>query len=312
MQRTPIRWWRRAAGLLAVVPLVTGCTSTSSVPVEKPVSAPVAHDDFVLPADAYAFTVPETGQIDLARELLAGRCMQRFGYAFDAKAAREAMDRGSRGTLSDLGYYGNKRRYGVTDATTAARYGYHLISHVMGAAPDVSPDTAPGLGPLTDVMKTVLTGGKQPSGRVNGHQVPQGGCTREAADDLSPSGVLSESDVVAEVGGQSYRDSFAAPAVVAAFKQWSSCMRGRGYPYQTPRDAGAEFDVNTETVPPAEIAAAEADVTCKQQTHLVDIWRGYEVDFQNARIKADAAAFQTAKKAHDARMKRVADVLNAP
>jgi hypothetical protein len=100
--------------------------------------------------------------------------------------------------------------------------------------------------------------------------------------------------------------------VVAAFKQWSSCMRGKGYPYQTPRDAGAEFDVNTETVPPAEIAAAEADVACKQRTHLVDIWRGYEVDFQTTRIKAEAAAFQTAKKNHDARMKRVADVLSAP
>jgi hypothetical protein len=238
--------------------------------------------------------------------------MRRFGYAFDANAAREAMDRGSRGTLSDLGYYGNKRRYGVTDPAIAARYGYHLVSHVTGAVQDVSPDTAPGLGPLTDIMKTVLTGGKQSSGPVNGHQVPQGGCTREASDALSPSGVLSESDVVAEVGGQSYRDSFAAPAVVAAFKQWSSCMHGKGYPYQTPRDAGAEFDVNTGTVPPAEIAAAEVDVACKQQTHLVDIWRGYEVDFQTTRIKAEAAAFQTAKKDHDARMKRVADVLSAP
>ena len=292
------------AGLLASVALLAGCTSA---PAAAPIAAPAPHDDFVLPADAYAFTVPETGEIDLARALLVGQCMTRFGYAFDAAAARAALTRAGSGTVADLGYYGNKRRYGVTDRSIAARYGYHLVSQMTSAA----PAGAPGFGQLTATMRAVLTGKSAP-GRVNGRPVPAGGCARTAADALSPDGVLGEADVVAEVGGQSYRDSFADPAVVAAFGRWSSCMHGKGYAYRTPRDAGAEFDVNNSAVPAAEIAAAEADVACKQQTNLVAVWHGFEVSFQNARIKDDAAAFATAKKNHDARMSRVAGVLGGP
>jgi hypothetical protein len=290
MKRT-LPWW---AALLAALPLLAGpllagCTSSA---VAEPAGAPPPHDDFVLPADAYAFTVPETSRIDLARQLLAGRCMERFGYAFDANAAREVIDRGGRATVADLGYYGNERRYGVTDPAIATRYGYHLVSHVTGTAVAVDADAAPGLGRLSATMKTVLSG-----------------CAREAADALSTDGVLGEADAVADLGGQSYRDSFADPAVVAAFHRWSVCMRGEGYPYRTPREAGAEFDVNSATVPPREIAAAEADAGCKQRTQLVGVWHGYEVAVQDARIKADPATFQRAKEAHDVRMKRVADVL---
>ena len=283
-----------SAGLLA---LLAGCAPP----------APVAHDDFVLPADAYAFTVPETGEIDLARAMLVGQCMQRFGYAFDAAAARDMVTRSSRSTVADLGHYGNKRRYGVTDPAIAARYGYHLVSQVIGEAPEADPDSPPGLGHLSATMRVVLTG-RSPA-QVNGRPVSKGGCSRMAAEALSPDGVLGEADVVAEVGAQSYRDSFADPTVVAAFARWSRCMYAKGYAYKTPRDAGAEFDVNSATVPAAERAAAEADVGCKQQTHLVDVWHGYEVAVQKARIKGDAAGFKAAKEDHDARMKRVSGVL---
>jgi hypothetical protein len=62
-------------------------------------------------------------------------------------------------------------------------------------------------------------------------------------------------------------------------------------------------------VSPAEIAAATADVACKQRTNLIGAWRGYEVTIQNARIAADPQGFHAAKTSHDARTARVATIL---
>jgi hypothetical protein len=99
------------------------------------------------------------------------------------------------------------------------------------------------------------------------------------------------------------------PAVLAAFGQWSRCMEARGYRYPAPAAAGAEFDVDSPRIPPAEIAAAEADVACKQQTNLIDVWHGFEVGYQRDRITAQRTAFDRARKDHDAQMRRVDQVI---
>jgi hypothetical protein len=275
---------KRAVLAAAAVAALAGCASTPPAALPPPADT---HGDFVLPADAYAFTLPETGRIDLARQLLAGKCMQRLGYAFDPDAARREISAGNRNTVTDLGWYGNRRRYGVTDPAIAARYGYHLVTPNLGGT---SP--APGLGTLTPAMRSALAGT----------------CTREAAAALSPDGVVGEADAVAALGSGSFRDSLRDPAVTAVFAQWSGCMRDRGYRYASPAVAGAEFDVDSPHITPAEIAAAEADVDCKQRTHVLDVWHGFEVSYQNARIAADPSAFAQARKDHDAEMRRVAAV----
>ena len=269
----------------AAAALLAGCAADPPAAAPPP---PDAHGDIVLPADAYAFTLPETGQIDLARELLAGKCMQRLGYAFDADAARREIAAGNRNTVTDLGWYGNKRRYGVTDPAIAARYGYHLVTLTLGGT---SP--APGLGTVTPAMRTALTGT----------------CTREAATALSPDGVVGEADVVASLGGESFRASLRSPAVTAVFAQWSACMLEKGYHYASPTVAGTEFDVDNPRITPAEKAAASTDVACKERTHLPDIWRGFETTDQNQQIARNRTAFAAAKAAHDAEMRRVAAII---
>jgi hypothetical protein len=265
--------------------VLAGCSAAPATAVPPPQDS---HGDFVLPADAYAFTLPETGRIDLARELLAGKCMQRLGYAFDADAARREIAAGNRNTVTDLGWYGNKRRYGVTDPAIAARYGYHLVTGNLGGT---SP--APGLGALTAAMRTALTGT----------------CTREAATALSPDGVVGEADVVAALGSGSFRDSMRSPTVTAAFAQWSACMLEKGYHYATPAVAGPEFDLDSPRITPAETAAASTDVACKQRTHLLDVWRTFETTDQNRQIAQNPTAFAAAKAAHDAEMRRVDAIL---
>jgi hypothetical protein len=270
--------------LLLVIALLAGCAA------DPPPVPSDTHGDFVLPADAYAFTLPETGRIDLARELLAGQCMRRLGYAFDPEAARREIAAGNEDTVTDLGWFGNKRRYGVTDPAIAARYGYHLVDPDLGGR---SP--APGFGALTPAMRTALTGT----------------CTREASTALSPDGVVGEADVVAGLGSRSFRDSMHDPAVTAAFAQWSGCMSEKGYHYATPAVAGTDFDIDKSAISAAETTAAEADVACKQRTHLVDIWHGFETTVQNKQIDQDRNAFAAARADHDAEMHRVEAVIAA-
>jgi hypothetical protein len=265
--------------------LLAGCAARPAAALAPPADG---HGDFVLPADAYAFTLPETGRIDLARELLAGRCMQRLGYAFDADAARREIDAGNRNTVANLGWYGNKRRYGVTDPAIAARYGYHLVTGTLGGT---SP--APGFGTVTPAMRTALTGT----------------CTREASTALSPDGVVGEADVVAALGSASFRDSMHSPTVTAVFAQWSACMLEKGYHYATPAVAGAEFDVDDPHITPAETAAASADVACKQRTRLLEVWQSFETTEQNRRIAQNPRGFAQAKADHDAEMRRVAAIV---
>jgi hypothetical protein len=267
--------------------VLSGCAA------DPPATAPPpqdTHGDFVLPADAYAFTLPETGRIDLARELLAGKCMRRLGYTFDADAARREIPAGNDATVTDLGWYGNKRRYGVTDPAVAARYGYHLVNPNLGGT-----SQAPGFGALTPAMRTALTGT----------------CTREATTALSPDGVVGEADVVAALGSGSFRDSLHDPTVTAAFAQWSTCMLKGGFHYASPAVAGTEFDIDSPRITPAETTAASADVLCKQRTHLIDIWHGFETTDQNTRIAQDPTAFAAAEAGHDAEMRRVGAVLAA-
>jgi hypothetical protein len=273
-----------ASAIVLAVALLAGCASSPAAAPPRPDT----HGDFVLPADTYAFTLPEIGRIDLAKQLLIGKCMQRLGYPFDAAAARRDIAAGNRNTVTDLGWYGNRRRYGVTDPAVAARYGYHLETPSLGGGP-----AAPGLGTVTAAMRRSLTGS----------------CTPEATTALSPDGVVAESDVVADVSARSFRESMHDPAVLAAFGQWSRCMGAKGYRYPAPAEAGAEFDVDSPHIPAAEIAAAEADVACKQQTDLIDGWHGFEVRYQQDRIAAQRTAFDLAKKDHDAQMRRVDQVI---
>lgn len=275
-----------AVVLLAVV-LLAGCAADPPAAAPPPADT---HGDFVLPADAYAFTLPETGRIDLARELLAGKCMRRLGYAFDPDQARQQIAAGNAHTVTDLGWYGNKRRYGVTDPAIAARYGYHLVNPSLGGT---SP--APGFGALTPAMRTALTGT----------------CTREAVTALSPDGVVGEADVVAALGSGSFRDSLHDPAVTAAFARWSACMLESGHHYASPAVAGTDFDIDSPHITPAETAAASADVVCKQRTHVLDVWHGFETTDQNGQIARHRTAFAAARSGHDVEMRRVDAVLAA-
>lgn len=310
------------AGIGAAVLLIglaAGCTRTGTgadgegAARDGPTAvAAGATDDLALPIDGYAYTVPETGQLLRARQILIGGCMRRFGFTYTTDPAQ--TDQQQQNRVKDFGRHGNKRRYGVTSVTAATRYGYHLVSAMDGTRQSLpAKQKDGGSGQSSAARQLVLSGtapaGQQPAGQINGVKVPKGGCTGEADTKITDNKQLGEADLVAQIARDSYERSLTDPAVSAAFTAWAGCMRAKGYSYPSPRKAGSDFDIHTRTVPAAEIAAAKTDVGCKQQTRLIEVWSAFEIKFQNDQIDRHAEELKEIRTDHDARMKRVAEII---
>ncbi|WP_327288144.1 hypothetical protein [Streptomyces sp. NBC_01198] len=271
-----------------------------------------SHDQIALPADAYAFDVSERDRALLARAVTIGECLHGFGYPYDLAAEKAENAATVRKDLMDFGRYDNKRRYMVTDPVAAARYGYHLVSTVVGAG---GTDGASGLGDLGTAEKRVLYGADEKNAPVTrtrqGKPIPPGGCAATGDEAVAgKSGPFGEATAVASLRSASFQQSREDPEVVAATHAWSACMAARGHTLSDPLgDPG--FDIDKPTVSPAESAMAKDDARCKQQTHLVDLWFASEVDYQRRWIASHQADFTAAKADHDETMKRVALVLAA-
>lgn len=57
--------------------------------------------------------------------------------------------------------------------------------------------------------------------------------------------------------------------------------------------------------PPAEIAQAETDVACKNQTNLVGVWFAVESGYQHIAIARNAERLDTIRREHDEEAARV-------
>ncbi|MFD5620354.1 hypothetical protein [Streptomyces yangpuensis] len=75
------------------------------------------------------------------------------------------------------------------------------------------------------------------------------------------------------------------PAVTKALAEWSQCMDGKGHKgLTTPFDAANRVPHVVGRPSPEEIAIAVAEVDCKQQTGLVDVWFKEESRLQTALV----------------------------
>jgi hypothetical protein len=128
--------------------------------------------------------------------------------------------------------------------------------------------------------------------RVNGHRVPAGGCKKQAVRELHAGvGTLPADPRAAELAAQ-----FAAlrdPRMASASSRWSSCMRQRGFSYQTPLQAArdprwARPGLAGMSYRPAatrpEVATAVADARCQSQTGLFRTWTAVNRAFQDTII----------------------------
>ncbi|MFB8235666.1 hypothetical protein ACFC58_03865 [Kitasatospora purpeofusca] len=294
------------AALVALGAAATGCAAAD--PKAAPAAAPPAVDAIpalttadgqALPIAEYLISPDEDRRIEAARTTLIGSCMKRFGFDYAPVAT---------GTKPDLMI----RRYYLTDAASAAAQGYH-----WGAPADHKQQSAAPQPPAPE-MRAVLGHGRggptesaAPAERThNGIAIPPGGCLGEADDTLTRGGGILQDDAGAlEINGQSFADSMADGRVKAAFAAWSRCMKEKGQTYASPVDAVSDerwFSSPTATAP--EIAAATADIDCKQQNNVVGIWFAVETAYQNRAVQADPKRLEQTRKAIDVTLANAAAV----
>ncbi|MGW7280949.1 hypothetical protein ACWGIV_22125 [Streptomyces sp. NPDC054844] len=206
-----------------------------------------------LPIEAYLPTRAELRLVSSNRDEAIDACMADAGYP-EWTPAPDLPAIGGR-TLTDW-------RYGVHDAAKAAERGYHPDAEAQKAY-----DAAMEEGAVDE------SGADEGSLRNCGTQ----------ADGTAPA--LPADDFAQQISGDAFRQAEQDPKVVAAFAQWSSCMKGKGYDYAKPMDANDDPQFNDpSTVTDAEIATAKADVACRDKYQVEKTWFDAEAKLQQAAI----------------------------
>lgn len=259
-----------------------------------------------LPLETYMQDYADTVTIGNGKRRLAQDCMKTYGL--DVQLPTHGLNPSP--TENDANM---ERRYGLTDRETAATYGYGLPG-------DEKPRTQQQLPKLDTVQTEVLTGRKAPTGQgekaapntpmearekaresYNGKKIHARGCGGWADQEINAP-TADELTRISELNGNSFTESMKTPAVVAAFKDWSVCMTGKGHPGFKDPFAAARSVTRPEgaLADPQEIALALAEIDCKAETGLVGTWFSEESKIQTAVIAEQRPVLDSIKDKNEA------------
>ncbi|MEU0071592.1 hypothetical protein ABZ027_18895 [Streptomyces sp. NPDC006332] len=237
-----------------------------------------------LPMARYSYTVAENTAIESAQHVLTRRCLKTYGIAYEPPKQPSDTTRPA------------DRRYGLSSASEAARFGYH---------PNRDAAQLPEGPRLSKDDLTVFYGNRgapQGSGEkltYKGKDVPDDGCFGQSVSKLSeeyddPAGAA----VASRIANGSYQDSLSDPAVKEGFRKWSACMRSSGFRYASPMEPLNNSAFQGDTISEKEKETASADVRCKEKTDLLDIWFKAESEIQKTDIEKNTAALRKLLTAH--------------
>jgi hypothetical protein len=240
--------------------------------------------------------------------------MARYGFTFRAPSGMGGAPRGQAGA----------RRYGVADPQTAAAYGYappprpgEDRDRQRPPQPELSESGMLALhGPADlrpeDVPKSQQEAERGPGGeKVNGRAIPVGGCLRESYLKLyapTPDSVdlLFVFELTAEAETRAREDS----RVRAVSGDWSSCMKESGFTVSNPAEAPEQLGLDeAELSSPRAVAAAKADVACKQRVNLVGVTYAVESAYQRRLIDEHAETLQRVRKQREERLRLAASLV---
>lgn len=218
-----------------------------------------------LPIETYLPTRAQARLVAGSRDALLDTCMADAGYPAWTPAP-DLPEIGGK-TLTDW-------RYGIHDAALAAQRGYH---------PDAAEQSA--------YDAAMEAGAVDESGADDG---VLRGCVGEV-DGQVPA-TTAKAALVQQISGDAFAQSEEAPAVVAVFAQWSSCMKDKGYAYAKPMDASDDPRFNDpDTVTGTEIVTATADIECRDKYHVEKTWFDAEAALQQAAIAQHQAELDQVK-----------------
>ncbi|MFJ5548682.1 hypothetical protein [Streptomyces sp. NPDC093225] len=255
----------------------SGAQKVAVVPMESLPDAPVQGltKGMTLPLDAYTYTAKDRYIWQVAVQNQWRTCMRRYGLTrFNPPTVS------SRTVVANIDA-GMGRRYGLSDAKSAKSDGYHL--------PQIAPEPS-NWQPASGAEEAVFsgTGPEVTDGKYKGKNVPKGGCRKEAST-MYP---LPDTPQATAAQGRAFSASRSDKRVVQAVAAWSACMKARGYKVADPfKAAGLVMSsVSAPAASPEEIRLATADVMCKTQVRLIDIWHAAETVRQKQEIALHSSA----------------------
>ncbi|MEY9857349.1 hypothetical protein ABH935_002957 [Catenulispora sp. GAS73] len=264
----------RAVIALAPAALLAGCGSTTKPaaalpPLSGPVPVVTTLEQISRPVDPYLPTPSDVLTLIAAANVLNSRCMAGFGLRGSNTHATDIDAHGVRVAIA------HTHLYGFFDPSIVATDGYDAVQ-----LPPPEPPGLPTAAPLSPAALSVENGTDDvghPVPAYAGKPVPAHGCKAQAQQGTG--GVFPNMSAAGLPDGGPVTP-LSDPRVLAANKEWSACMTGKGYHFATPYEAmdsptAQDAQVvgpdghHTVVHSPAEIAQATADVGCKQATNFM-------------------------------------------
>ncbi|MEV8097683.1 hypothetical protein [Kitasatospora sp. NPDC085879] len=272
----PIGPWRRlsAAAALAACVLSASCAAqagTASAPAQTsagvntsvPPKVPQSGltKGLALPLEAYMLNYADELVIERAEHRLTAECMRKLGFTYQPPAVGTTPQESSNDSNMP-------RRYGISDLELSAKYGYHPQSAV-----DPHPDRS--VVPISPAERAALLGTGAPG-------KSSGGCIAESRQKLQ----ISYGTKASELSKTSLDTSLETNEVKSAMQRWSDCMKNRGYSYTDVYAPLAQFNSSAnQGVNQAEIQTTTADIECKSQVRLIEVWFATETVIQQRLIE---------------------------
>ncbi|MGW1177809.1 hypothetical protein ACWD4P_29310 [Kitasatospora sp. NPDC002543] len=270
---------------LALLAALAGCGTGDARPAppqlgEIPTITGVGQ--VIRPIDAYLPTTAQTRTVERAAYLTSADCLRRLGITEAPGPDPAGTEPAARDVRSQL--------YGYFAPDRVAATGYDAV-------------VAVGTGqPASAATRQVLTGRDAtgtPVTEFQGRAVPKGGCLQAGLDAVGGAMFLNSDPSALPGGGP--KEPLTDPRVVAADRQWSTCMKDRGFTYATPaaaymdprwrdRTRSAETPVSHT---PAELATATADDACKRSTNFMGITVAVQAAYDRQYIAAHPAELAT-------------------
>ncbi|MEU3405297.1 hypothetical protein ABZ766_15340 [Streptomyces sp. NPDC006670] len=147
--------------------------------------------------------------------------------------------------------------------------------------------------PAEGAEEAVFTGAgaELSEGSYKGKEVPLGGCRGEAKR-MFP---MPRTPEAANAEGRAFSAAKEDVSVKQTIAQWSACMRKRGFEVKSPLEDLSSLGVSMDSPDPSarEIEMATADVECKGETKLVELWHKNEESKQEEEIAKAAPRLNT-------------------
>ncbi|MGP3634868.1 hypothetical protein ACTU45_16100 [Streptomyces sp. 24-1644] len=306
----------RLSGTLLIATSLVGCSGgasesdkassnereLTSLEYSAPSTAPDIKSTTIpsLPIEGYLVSQKEKEQILTASRMMAKSCMERFGFSYSWSAAS-----GQR-VAPDDNASNRSRRYGIVDSVAASKYGYGLGSSNVRETSEQAPSAA-----MSEAATRVFLGNSDPTVKVengtevNGHKIPEGGCSGEAKRKIG-NGLSNRT--ANEINIASFDVSLNDKKVKAALGAWSQCMRKHGYAFRSPLDPLKTMGAGSATS--QEKTTANADVQCKYETNLIGIWNSVESAIQKAMIGKKETVLEEGRRETDRSLRNASAVLS--